>query len=299
MSKISKTSSPQPPPAPREVKSSPAPEKKNVAAPAGNPVRGSGSTDGFDAPKKAGARQQVALETPAPAASARKPLSAGNARAVAQTSGPGEDGKLTVRVDTGTTTTVFPLGLQARNYIEIRVKPLDLGIAPENLQSELDRAMAEKLADDTHTYGAAMREAGYSSLEEWSKAKGYYGSPSHVAWAEAASARTGGQIPAEWWMKFDPFGGTAGNGPNILPTGEYPGVASRIAMAHDTDWDLGRYFGVGPLSDLRGAPNPEDLGPLGLDPRLGGDLYTFGHPDWEVTYGSEILPPGTPPPQVA
>ncbi|MFP2932241.1 hypothetical protein ACLESO_45210, partial [Pyxidicoccus sp. 3LG] len=292
MSKVSRNAPPKPPPPP-EAKP-PAAKQQNVAS---SPrAEGRTSGDSFVSSKsKADIRQPVALE----ARPQRGTHATGQAQGVPRVSGPGEDGKVTVRVDTGTTLLV-PLMIEARNFIEIRVTPLDLGIPPEQLPAELDRAMAEKLADDTNTYGADMAAAGYSSLEEWSKDTGYYGSPSHVAWAEAASARSGGQIPASWWMKFDPFGGTAGNGPNILPTGQYPGLASRIAMAHDTDWDLGRYFGVGPLKALQGAPNPEDLGPLGLDPFMGGDLYTFGHPDWQVTYGTEpILPGSPPPPQIA
>ncbi|NOK16285.1 hypothetical protein [Corallococcus carmarthensis] len=231
--------------------------------------------DGLDV-SKAGTRPPVSLDVPTPR----------QAQAVTGRDGRAPDGKRAIRVETGVAD--GPWGSTVHQYIEIRVKPLDLGIAPGQLQSELDRASAEKLADDEKAYGADMRAAGYSSLQEWSEDRGYYGSPSHVAWAEAASARTGGQIPAEWWMRFDPFGGTAGNGPNILPTGEYPGLASRIAMCHDTDWDLGRYFGAGPLRQLQGAENAQDLGPLGLDPRLGGELYTFGHADWDVTYGEEV-----------
>ena len=302
MSKVSKYSAPQPPPAPRELQSSPAPEKKNVAAPAQNaPAPARASADGFDAPKKAGSGRQVALETPASVPTARQSFGTNQAQQVAQASGPGEDGKLTVRVDTGTTELIPDSGIQVRNFIQIRVTPLDLGIPPGELNAELDRAMAEKLADDTNTYGADMAAAGHESLEAWSRADGYYGSAAHVAWAEAASARTGGQIPASWWMKFDPFGGTAGNGPHYrdTPGGQYPGLTSRIAMAHDTDWDLGRYFGAGPLEALRGAPNPQDLGNYGLLPLQGVDMYTNGHPDWEVTYGREALPFGTPPTQIA
>lgn len=62
-------------------------------------------------------------------------------------------------------------------------------------------------------------------------------------------------------------------------------------MAHDTDWDLGRYFGAGPLAALRDAPNPQDLGAYGLGLNDGVDSDSDGHPDWDVTYGSiPILP---------
>ncbi|MCY1023528.1 hypothetical protein [Pyxidicoccus sp. MSG2] len=288
-SKISRNPSPQSISTPSEPKPSAAPEKNTatVAASTPKPLR---ATDGFDAPKSA-SRQTVSLDTPT-----RQQLGGtGGTPGVATVTGPGEDGKMTVRVETNMHT-VYPLGLPARGYIEIRVTPLNLNIAPENLQAEMDRAMAEKQADDASTYGAELAAHGYSSLEEWSRDTGYYGSPSHIAWAEAASARSGGQIPAEYWMRFDPFGGTAGNGPNILPTGEYPGALSRIAMAHDTDWDLGRYFGAGPLASLRGQPHPENLGTVGLIPGQGVDNYSTGHADWQVTYGSEVILPGSPPP---
>lgn len=129
-------------------------------------------------------------------------------------------------------------------------------------------------------------------LREMAVDAGYYGSPPHVAWAQAAEARTAGKVPAEFWMRFDPFGGTAGNGPNILPTGEHPGVLSKIAMAHDTDWSIGRYFGFGPMAALRGAEGftPEQLGQVGLNwdvpwGRFAGiDSYSNGHPDWNVQY---------------
>jgi hypothetical protein len=277
MSKVSRpASSPTP---------SPARAEGDAARRPTNAVRSAAAyrvADGLD-PAKAGARPRVALDVPS-----RGPAAA-HAQAVRGKEGASADGKRTVRVETGVTP--GPWGTSVHSAIEIRVKPLDLGIAPGQLQAELDRASQEKHADDMKAYGAAMREAGHSSLQEWSEATGYFGSPAHQAWAEAASARTGGQIPASWWMTFDPFGGTAGNGPHVIPTGEYPGIASRIAMAHDTDWSLGRYFGAGPLKQLRGAPNAEDLGPLGLNPLLGGDLYIFGHADWDVTY-SDTLQPG-------
>ncbi|WIG94871.1 hypothetical protein [Myxococcus sp. SDU36] len=226
-------------------------------------------------------------------AMARAPVSldgAASAGSVAAKAGRDASDKKTIRVETGVTQ--GPFGVSLRHHIEISVTPLDLGIPPEQLDAELARATAEKHADDMKAYGADMQAAGFDSFKAWSEAKGYYGSPSHQAWAEAASARTGGQIPASWWMEFDPFGGTAGNGPHILPGGEYPSPISKIAMAHDTDWSLGRHFGVGPLSQLQDAPDVEDLGPLGLDPRLGGELYILGHADWDVDYGSAVDLPG-------
>ncbi|MEO1336231.1 MAG: hypothetical protein AAFV29_11335, partial [Myxococcota bacterium] len=104
-------------------------------------------------------------------------------------------------------------------------------------------------------------------LQEMAKETKYLGSDAHMAWSKAAEARTGGAISAKWWRELDPFGGTAGNGPNILATGAYPGALSKIAMGHDTDWSLGRFFGEGPLAKLRGAKGftPEQLGQVGLN----------------------------------
>lgn len=296
MSKISSSASSQSVSTVKEPKSSAPAKNTSQEAPSAPKAAAPKPSDSFDAAPKKSSRQPVALSVPAQQQTGGTTGAAG----VAAVSGPGKDGKMTVRVETGTHAMLFPLGAQSRDYIQIRVKPLNLGIPPEKLQGELDRAMAEKNADDLRSYGADLTANGYTSLEEWSRDTGYYGSPSHVAWAEAASARTSGQIPAEYFMHFDPFGGTAGNGPHILPQGQYPGVLSRIAMAHDTDWDLGRYFGAGPLASLRGQPNPENLGPVGLVPGQGVDNYSTGHADWDVTYGSEIiLPGGPPPPQIA
>jgi len=174
--------------------------------------------------------------------------------------------------------------------VQINVKPLNLGIAKQALPAAMDKAMQAKAADDERAYGAKVREAGHGSLEEWAKSQGYFNSPEHQAWAKAAEARTGGQIPASFWMKFDPFGGTAGNGPDVLPQGRWPGSASRIAMGHDTDWSLGRYFNTGPLKSLHGANvNPTIMGMVGLVPmpltQFGkAGMYTNpgGHPDWQV-----------------
>jgi len=54
----------------------------------------------------------------------------------------------------------------------------------------------------------------------------------------------------------------------VLPEGEWPGVVSAIAIGHDTDWSLGRYFGTGPMALLRGADGPANkLGEVGLMPQ--------------------------------
>jgi len=164
-----------------------------------------------------------------------------------------------------------------RGDLQIQVRPIDMNIAPDKLQAEMARAMTAKAADDATAYGAKVKEAGYSSLQDWSEKTGYYGSDVHRTWAEAASARTGGQIPADFWMKFDPFGGTAGTGPDVLPQGSWPGVISSIAMGHDTDWSLGRYFGAGPMAPLNGAPGKaDDLGLIGLVPPMGEQAARFG-----------------------
>ncbi|MBI4704068.1 MAG: hypothetical protein HY744_23410 [Deltaproteobacteria bacterium] len=166
-------------------------------------------------------------------------------------------------------------------------------------------------------YPSADKRQKDSYLVLLSKKRCYYQSPAHKAWATGASKRVGGGLDPDWWMRFDPFGGTAGPGPSVLWWGTWPGRLARIAMAHDTDWSLGRYFGVGPLKALRGlkrsavtlgclvpgfalgglpgavlagwAARCGGLGLVGLVPVLGvpADLYTlpWGHPDWDVRGG--------------
>lgn len=171
--------------------------------------------------------------------------------------------------------------------IRIRMRPLDLGIEAGQLTSERDRAVQEKNADDLRAYQKSTVE-----LQAMAESAGYFGSMAHNAWAAAAQARSGGVLFADWWQRFDPFGGTAGNGPDVLPQGQYPGVLSRIAMAHDTDWSLGRYFGKGPMRRLRGSNLPPAvLGLVGLrgeaNLAVGMNVletYTTGHGDWNVTY---------------
>ena len=152
------------------------------------------------------------------------------------------------------------------------------------------RAVAQKSEEDQRNYG--MSTAQMRTLAQSEDGGRYFGSPAHNAWAEAASARTGGRLSADFWRNFDPFGGTNGNGPEIMGGGLYPHPLSRIGMAHDTDWSLGRYFGAGPLQDLRGASgSKETLGSYGLDPfnqinnqGRAVDSYLNGHPDWDVRY---------------
>lgn len=176
--------------------------------------------------------------------------------------------------------------------LEITVRALALVPEGTDVPGALARAAAEKAAEDERLYGGLVREAGYTSLREYAVARGYYGSPVHLGWAMAAEARTGGAAPALWWMEVDPFGGSAGNGPKVIAGGWWPAPAARVAMAHDTDWTLGRYFGVGPMAALRGdVDNPlERLGQVGLfpvpDPRYDGvPSYLGGHPDWIVRRG--------------
>ena len=171
--------------------------------------------------------------------------------------------------------------------IRIRVRPLDLGIDASKLTRERERAVDEKTADDLRAYGKSTAD-----LRTMAESAGYYASTAHNAWAMAAAARVGDVFPADWWQRFDPFGGTAGNGPEVLPEGKYPGILSRIAMAHDTDWSLGRHFGAGPMKNLRGSNlPPKVLGLVGLAGEANilvgmypHETYTTGHRDWDVHY---------------
>jgi hypothetical protein len=179
--------------------------------------------------------------------------------------------------------------------IDITVRPLSgselgsLNTTPANIKKQLDTASANINAENQRAYGSTTAELRDQAIDS-----GYYNSPAHKAWSQAAEARTGGRIPAEWWIKNDPFGGTAGNGPNILASGSYPGVTSKIAMGHDTDWTLGRQFGAGPLSALKGSnASPADMGSYGLVPNHSinrglSDLYSDpgGHADWQVNYSN-------------
>lgn len=155
--------------------------------------------------------------------------------------------------------------------VRVRVEPVPLPWDDAALPAELARAAAEKAAEDALAYAPVLRRRGATSLRALAEAEGYYGSPAHRAWAAAAAARTGGRVPASWWMEVDPFGGTAGNGPRVLPLGRWPAPLARVALAHDTDWTLGRHFGVGPLAALRDQPyDPRRMGVVGLRPFLAG-----------------------------
>ncbi len=156
------------------------------------------------------------------------------------------------------------------------------------LEEYKERAIERKSAEDKAAYGYTTAELKDKAIES-----GYYNSPSHQAWAEAASARTGGKLSAEWLKNFDPTGGTNGNGPNIIAGGEYPHPLSRIGMAHDTDWSLGRHFQAGPMRGLYGANyDAETLGKYGLDPFSpiqppAASQYASGNRDWNVQYNNQ------------
>ncbi len=148
--------------------------------------------------------------------------------------------------------------------IDVQVlKQNELGLlnaTGDQLQTNLATAMREKQAEDLRKYKMTPEQ-----MVEKSKELGYYGTGAHQAWAEAASARTGGRASPEYMMKLDPLGGTNGNGPNIEKGGIYPHPLSKIAMAHDTDWSLGRYFNAGPLNGLyKNTGKDADLGMYGL-----------------------------------
>ena len=185
------------------------------------------------------------------------------------------------------TLSAAPLVAVQEGDLRIAVAPLDLGVPEAEAPAVVARITAEKAAENWRIYGPLAEARGYDSLVTWAQAEGYYRSPAHRAWAEAACVRSGGLLPAGWWLEIDPFGGTAGNGPKILPQGVWPQRLARVAMAHDTDWTLGRYFGKGPLAPLLGAPEPpERLGPIGLIHRGGRyqdvPSYLGGVDGWEV-----------------
>lgn len=209
------------------------------------------------------------------------------------------------------------------NNIQIQVQNLGAefderfaGMTDAEIEELLQQSLDRKDRDDTLAYGQGTDELRQRALDE-----GYYGSEQHVVWAVSASARTGGRIPPEYFMELDPYGGTAGNGPEILFEGGWGGggaggTLSTIAMAHDTDYDIGRHFGVGPLAELHGLePQTQDqmklMGTVGLmsanvalmanlgafgdtaaepilraiDANASGDgYYGQGNPAWDVNY---------------
>jgi hypothetical protein len=194
----------------------------------------------------------------------------------------------------------FPGMERTNNNASIRITVRELrsdelgslaGKSGQSLKNELNRASAQ--IDRENRANANGKST--DELRTMSVKAGYYNSPSHQAWAKAAEARTGGKVPAEWWIKNDPFGGTNGNGPAILPGGIYPHPLSKIGMAHDTDWTLGRVFGAGPLRTLATSSDPR--GDFGLTTQGANRMeyeraldagmssgYLSGHADWNVQY---------------
>jgi hypothetical protein len=184
--------------------------------------------------------------------------------------------------------------------ITVRVlRPDELGSlagkSGQNLKNELTRASAQIDRENrANPNGKSTAELRQMASEYKLFGRGYYQSPTHQAWAKAAEARSGGKVPAKWWMENDPFGGTNGNGPAILPGGVYPADLSKIGMAHDTDWTLGRIFGAGPMRTLATSSDPRgDFGLLSQGANraeyeralaAGFTGYMGGHPDWDVQY---------------
>ena len=184
--------------------------------------------------------------------------------------------------------------------IDVQVlKQSELGIlnaTGDQLQANLATALREKQAEDLRKYKLNPEQ-----MVEKSKELGYYGTGAHQAWAEAASARTGGRASPEYMMKLDPLGGTNGNGPNIEKGGIFPHPLSKIGMAHDTDWSLGRYFNAGPLNGLyKNTGKDADLGMYGLQHlQLGGGPSPInpqpkaqyagvgGNDIWKVEYNNQ------------
>ena len=152
--------------------------------------------------------------------------------------------------------------------MNIRLEVASLGAAVARLVPTTAEALSEtldvwrqaKTNDDHLAYGRsteqliiASRTANYTDPNFPGQQVPYLGHEQHVVWAMGASARTGCTLPPEFFLDNEGFGGTAGNGPNILPKGASGQALSTIAMAHDTDWMLGRLMGIGPLAPLHTA----------------------------------------------
>lgn len=145
------------------------------------------------------------------------------------------------------------------NNIRVEVKDVQLNLPLDNpaaMNNLLEQWRAKKNADDQLAYGKTTGQM-LADTKQGDTGSRYYDSEQHLVWAYAASARTGGQIPPEFFLEFDPNGGTAGNGPEVLPLGHAGEPLSTIAMGHDTDWNLGRYMNAGPLQGLHDL-NPTD-----------------------------------------
>lgn len=136
------------------------------------------------------------------------------------------------------------------NNIRLEVPPLDFSSIVDsrnrdNMQSLISSWRMKKDRDDRLAYGDST-----AGLYAKSNSQGYMGSEQHTMWALGASARTGCFIPAEFFFENEGFGGTAGNGPEVLPGGGTGEPLSTIAMAHDSDWMIGRIWGMGLLARL-------------------------------------------------
>lgn len=133
--------------------------------------------------------------------------------------------------------------------IRIEVAPIDFsGIVSadfDEMNAKISRWRQAKGRDDILAYGKHT-----SALLDQANSAGYMGSEQHTMWAMGASARTGCFIPPEFFFENEGYGGTAGNGPNILPGGDAREPLSTIAMGHDSDWMIGRLFCSGPLARL-------------------------------------------------
>ena len=174
-----------------------------------------------------------------------------------------------------------------RIRIEVRVLRVDelgslAGKSGQSLKNELSRASAQ-IDRENRANSNGLSTAKLRALSDEQK---YYNSPAHKAWAKAAEARTGGKIPADWWIKNDPFGGTAGNGSAVILEGKYPGVFSKIAMAHETDWTLGRVFSAGPLRALADSNRPQGAYGLHIGPNSRADVYRA---DRRIFYSSAAV----------
>lgn len=121
------------------------------------------------------------------------------------------------------------------------------------LTAQLNSVRRAKEKDDAISYGLDI-----AKMVKKSRDAKYFGCEQHVVCAVIASARTGFHIAPEFWLETDAYAGTAGNGPNVEDEGDYGEKRSTIAMAHDPDWILGRYFGAGPLTPLSTVPHGHD-----------------------------------------
>jgi hypothetical protein len=178
----------------------------------------------------------------------------------------------------------------------VTVQPVKVDLGP-NPKETLDRVLKEKTEADKGPQEPQVKEYNATfgkdchSPTDVSKDMKYYGSDRHRAYGEIASARTGGQIPPEWFMQADPFGGFSGGFPgdikrkaieagvSALPEAEQKTARDWMAspsgkdfmkstwelnqtndfplgntgIAHDTDMLL-KWFGAGTLAPLKGEP---------------------------------------------